>query len=66
MNDTSSEQDRYLALAREASAAADQMKDHAAQTIMRGIANGYLAMANTAEKRERTMPGTRKRSPESD
>jgi hypothetical protein len=55
MGDNSSEQDRYLALARKALAAADVMKDPQAQTTMRQIANGYLAMARQAEQREPTI-----------
>ena len=60
MNDNSPDQDRYLALAREAFATADHMKDPEAQATMRRIAGSYLAMARFAEKRERTIPGVRR------
>ena len=60
MNDNSPDQDRYLALAREAFATADQMKDPEAQATMRRIAGSYLAMARFAEKRERTIPSVRR------
>jgi hypothetical protein len=59
-----SEQDRYLALARDAFAIADRMKDPQARTIMRGIGNGYLAMARSAEKRETTAPGAQRKASE--
>ena len=57
MNDNSPDQDRYLALVHEAFAAADHMNDPEAQAAMRQIGGGYLAMASSAEKRERTGPG---------
>ena len=60
MNDNSPDQDRYLALAREAFTTADHMKDPEAQATMRQIGGGYLAMARSAEKRERTIPGVRR------
>ena len=60
MNDNSPDQDRYLALAREAFATADHMKDPQAQAAVRRIAGSYLAMARFAEKRERTIPSVRR------
>ena len=54
MNDNSTDQDRYLALARDA--VADELKDPKAQATMRQIGGGYLAMARLAEKRGRTAP----------
>ena len=60
MNDNSPDQDRYLALAREAFTTADHMQDPEAQATMRQIGGGYLAMARSAEKRERTIPGVRR------
>jgi hypothetical protein len=66
MNDDSQEA-RYRALAKDAFAAADRMTDPNAQATMRRIAGGYLAMAKSAAKRERTLPGARKQSrPEGD
>ena len=56
MNDNSTDQDRYLRLARDAFAAADHLKDREAQATMRQIGGGYLAIARLAEKRERPAP----------
>lgn len=56
MNDNCTDQYRYLRLARDAFAAADDLKDPEAQATLRQISGGYLAMARIAEKRERTAP----------
>ena len=60
MSDNATDQDRYLRLARDAFAAAEHLKDAEAQATMRQIGGGYLAMARSAEKRERTIPGVRR------
>ena len=52
VNDNTTEEARYLALAADASAAADRMKDAGARATMRNIAHGYLAMARVAGNRD--------------
>ena len=49
------EAERYLAMAKDAHAVADRMKDSSAQSTMRQIAQGYEHLAMSLRKRaERT------------
>jgi hypothetical protein len=51
VNDNTPDEARYQALAADAFAAADHMRDPDAQLVMRKIARGYLRLARLVEKR---------------
>ena len=55
MNNNETDKGRYLALAADAFAAAERMRDRAAQATLRSIARGYLAIAKMADRRESTI-----------
>ena len=62
MHEHSPEHARYLGLAQDAFATADGMSSPDAREEMRRIGRGYLAMAQFAEKRERTITAAPRRS----
>jgi hypothetical protein len=59
VNDNTPDEARYQALAADAFAAANHMRDPDAQLIMRKIARGYLRLASLAGNRERLWPHSR-------
>ena len=60
MNDNETDKARYLTLAADAFAAAERMRDRAAQATLRSIARGYLAITQMADRREGTITAPRR------
>ena len=56
MNDNTPDEARYQALAADAFAAANHMRDPDAQLVMRKIARDYLRLASLVANRDRLSP----------
>jgi hypothetical protein len=59
VNDNTPDEARYQALAADAFAAANHMRDPDAQLVMRKIARGYLRLASLVANRDRLSPHSR-------